>query len=191
MGAARFGWGTRTPRGNTDGDWLVGLGTAPAMFPAIRFPASVEVTLRDDDTAEVATSGADPGTGLLTVLSLVGAESLDIPPTRVTPRLGDSALPPGGMSGGSTGTASAGSAIMIAAAQVIDELLTLASSPGAPFDGLEVSYADGRVLADGRAMTFGELLRAVNRSSISAIGSSSPGEGLTKRSVSALGAPVS
>jgi xanthine dehydrogenase YagR molybdenum-binding subunit len=188
IGAARFGWADRTPHGRTDGDWLVGLGTATAMFPALRFPASVRITLRDDDTAEVATSGADPGTGLLTVLSLVGAESLDIPPTQVTPLLGDSALPPGGMSGGSTGTASAGSAIMIAAAQVIDELLALASSPGAPFEGMEVSYATGRVLADGRAMTFGELLRAANRSSISAIGSSSPGEELTKHSFSSFGA---
>jgi xanthine dehydrogenase YagR molybdenum-binding subunit len=188
IGAARFGWADRTPHGRTDGDWLIGLGTATAMFPALRFPASVRVTLRDDGTAEVATSGADPGTGLLTVLSLVGAESLDISPAQVTPLLGDSALPPGGMSGGSTGTASAGSAIMIAAAQVIDELLALASSAGAPFDGMEVSYADGHVLADGRAMTFGELLRAVNRSSISAVGSSSPGEELTKHSFSSFGA---
>ena len=188
VGAARFGWAERTPHGRTDGDWLVGLGVATAMFPALRFPASVRVTLRDDDTAEVATSGADPGTGLLTVLSLVGAESLDIPSARVTPLLGDSALPPGGMSGGSTGTASAGSAIMIAAAQVIEDLQGLASSPGGPFDGMEVSYADGRVLADGRTMTFGELLRAVSRSSISAIGSSSPGEELTKHSFSSFGA---
>jgi xanthine dehydrogenase YagR molybdenum-binding subunit len=189
VGAARFGWAERTPNGRTDGDWLVGLGTATAMFPALRFPASVRITLRDDDTAEVATSGADPGTGLLTVLSLVGAESLDIPQAKVTPLLGDSALPPGGMSGGSTGTASAGSAIMIAAAQVIEELLALASSPGAPFDGMEVSYADGRVVADGgREMTFGGLLQAVNRSSISAIGSSSPGEEMTKHSFSSFGA---
>jgi xanthine dehydrogenase YagR molybdenum-binding subunit len=164
------------------------IGTATAMFPALRFPASVEVTLRDDDTAEVATSGSDPGTGLLTVLALVGAESLDIPRTRVTPRLGDSALPPGGMSAGSTGTASVGSAIMIAAAQLTDELLALASSPGAPFEGMEVSYADGRVLADGGAMTFGELLRALNRPSISAVGSSAPGEEMTKHSFSSFGA---
>jgi xanthine dehydrogenase YagR molybdenum-binding subunit len=188
MGAARFGWANRMPHGHTDGDWLVGIGTATAMFPALRFPASVEVTLRDDDTAEVATSGADPGTGLLTVLALVGAESLDIPPAQVTPRLGDSALPPGGMSAGSTGTASVGSAIMIAAAQLVDELLALASSPGAPFEGMEVSYAEGRVLAAGLAMTFGELLRAVNRRSMSAIGSSSPGEELTKHSFSSFGA---
>jgi xanthine dehydrogenase YagR molybdenum-binding subunit len=188
VGAARFGWANRSPHGHTDGDWLVGVGTATAMFPAIRFPASVGVTLQADDTAVVGTSGADPGTGLLTVLSLVGAESLDISPDRVTPRLGDSALPPGGLSGGSSATASAGSAIMIAAAEVIDQLLTLASSPGAPFDGMEVSYADGKVLADGRALSFGEVLRAVNRSSISATGSSGPGEELTKHSFSSFGA---
>jgi xanthine dehydrogenase YagR molybdenum-binding subunit len=188
VGAARFGWANRTPNGHTDGDWLVGVGMATAMFPAIRFPASVGVTLQADDTAMVGTSGADPGTGLLTVLSLVGAESLDISPNRVIPRLGDSALPPGGLSGGSSATASAGSAIMIAAAQVIDQLLAMASSPGAPFDGMEVSYADGKVLADGRAMSFGEVLRAVNRPSISATGSSGPGEELTKHSFSSFGA---
>jgi xanthine dehydrogenase YagR molybdenum-binding subunit len=187
IGAARFGWANRSPHGHTDGDWLVGLGMAGAMFPAIRFPASIGVTLRDDDTAVVATSGADPGTGLLTVLSLVGAESLDISPAQVTPLLGDSALPPGGMSGGSSGTASVGSAIMVAATQAIDDLLAIASAPGAPFDGLDVSYADGRVLAAGRSMTFGELLRAVHRPSISATGSAAPGEELTKHSFSSFG----
>lgn len=187
-GAARFGWANRLPHGRTDGDWLVGMGMATAMFPALRFPATVEVTLRNDDGATVATSGADPGTGLLTVLSLVTAESLGIPAEAIAPRLGDSAFPPGGMSGGSTGTASAGTAIMIAAANAVDELLALASSPGAPFEGAEVSYADGRVLADGRSMTFGELLRAMDRPSISATGSSAPGEELTKHSFSSFGA---
>jgi len=188
IGAARFGWASRTPQGHTDGDWLVGLGMATAMFPALRFPATVGITLKADDTAEVATSGADPGTGLLTVLSLVGAESLDIPPEQITPLLGDSALPPGGMSGGSTATASAGTAIMIAAATVIDDLLSLASGAGGPFEGLEASYADGRVLAGGRTMTFGEILRAMNRTSITATGSSAPGEELTKHSFSSFGA---
>lgn len=188
VGAERFGWANRSPHGHTDGDWLVGLGMATAMFPALRFPATVEITLQADDEAVVATSGADPGTGLLTVLSLVGGESLDISPDRVTPRLGDSAFPSGGLSGGSTATASAGSAVMIAASEVTDELLALAAAPGAPFEGAEVTYADGRVMSGDRTMTFGEVLRAVNRSSISATGSSAPGEELTKHSFSSFGA---
>ncbi len=188
VGAARFGWADRAPEGRTDGDWLVGIGTATAMFPALRFPATIEITLLPDDTAVVATSGADPGTGLLTVLSLVGGESLDISPDRIVPRLGDSTLPSGGLSGGSTATASAGSAIMIAAAKAIDDLVALASAPGAPFEGMNVSYADGQVFAGDRAMTFGELLRALKRPSISVTGSSAPGEELTKHSFSSFGA---
>jgi len=188
VGAQRFGWAHRPPGTRTDGDWLVGVGVATAMFPALRFPATVGITLRADDTAVVATSGADPGTGLLTVLSLVGAESLDIPADRIEPRLGDSALPPGGMSGGSTATASAGTAIMIAATKAIDELVALAADPGAPFEGAEVTYADGRVFADGRTMTFGELLRAVGRESLEVTGSSAPGEEMTKHSFSSWGA---
>ncbi|WP_370949374.1 xanthine dehydrogenase family protein molybdopterin-binding subunit [Amycolatopsis sp. cg5] len=188
IGASRFGWAERTPNGRTEGDWLVGLGTATAMFPALRFPATIEIVLNADETATVSTSGADPGTGLLTVLSLVGAESLDIAPERITPRLGDSRYPAGGMSGGSTATASAGTAIMVAANNVIDELLKLASSAGAPFEGLETSYADGRVEAGDRSMTFGELLRATGRTTLTATGSSAPGEELTKHSFSSFGA---
>lgn len=188
IGAARFGWANRSAHGHTDGDWQVGMGTATAMFPALRFPATVGVTLLADDTAAVATSGADPGTGLLTVLSLIGAESLDIAPERVTPRLGDSSDPPGGLSGGSTATASAGTAIMIAAAKVIDDLIAVASAPGAPFAGADVTYADGRVLAGGRTMTFGEVLRAAGRASITATGSSAAGEEVTKHSFASFGA---
>jgi xanthine dehydrogenase YagR molybdenum-binding subunit len=188
VGSARFGWQHRRPGGHTDGDWLVGMGAATAMFPALRFPATVGITLRADDTADVATSGADPGTGLLTVLSLIGAESLDIPTDRITPKLGDSSLPPGGLSGGSTATASAGTAIMIAATKAIDELVALASDPGAPFEGAEVTYADGRVFADGKNMTFGELLRTLGRETVEVTGSSAPGEELTKHSFSSWGA---
>ncbi|SEC44356.1 xanthine dehydrogenase YagR molybdenum-binding subunit [Amycolatopsis tolypomycina] len=188
IGADRFGWAHRPAGSRTDGDWLVGMGVATAVFPALRFPATVGITLRADETAVVATSGADPGTGLLTVLSLVGAESLDIPADRIEPRLGDSALPPGGMSGGSTATASAGTAIMLAATKAIDELVTLAADPGAPFAGRQVTYADGRVFADGESMTFGELLRAVGRETLEVTGTSAPGEEMTKHSFASWGA---
>ncbi|GAA3545257.1 xanthine dehydrogenase family protein molybdopterin-binding subunit [Amycolatopsis ultiminotia] len=188
IGAQRFGWANRSPNGRVDGDWLVGMGTATAMFPALLFPATVEITLNADETAVVSTSGADPGTGLLTVLSAIGSESLDLPPERITPRLGDSRYPSGGLSGGSTATASAGAAIMVAAAGAIDALLALASAPGAPFEGQEVTYADGHVHgADGTA-SFGELLRAVGRESLSVTGSSGPGEERTKHSFSSFGA---
>lgn len=188
IGADRFGWSERTPGGRTDGDWLVGMGTASALFPAGRFPASVELTLRADGTAVVSTSGADPGTGLLTVLAQVSGESLDIATDRVTPRLGHSTYPAGGFSAGSTGTASAGTAVMVAAAQVIDDLLGLASAPGAPFEGVEASYEGGAVVGGGRTMPFGELLHALGRESLTATGTSAPGEEVTKHSFGSFGA---
>ncbi|HWD07045.1 MAG TPA: xanthine dehydrogenase family protein molybdopterin-binding subunit [Amycolatopsis sp.] len=188
LGAREFGWSARRPGGHAEGDWLVGLGTATAMFPALRFPATVGITLHADGTAEVATSGADPGTGLLSVMSAVGAESLDLAPERITPKLGDSMLPPGGMSGGSTATASVGTAIMLAASDVLDALLALASGPGAPFEGQEATYADGLVHGDTATMPFGELLRAVGQDSVSGSGSSAPGEEVTKHSFSSFGA---
>jgi xanthine dehydrogenase YagR molybdenum-binding subunit len=189
IGATRFGWANRVPGGRVDGDWLVGLGMATATFPGHRVPTTVAVTLRADDTAVVATAGADPGTGLLTVLSLVGAESLDISPDRITPLLGDSVYPQGGMSGGSSATASTGTAVMAAAGEAIDELLRVASAPGAPLAGEDLTYADGRVFADdGRSMTFGEVLRAVGQEAISVTGSSAPGEEMTKHSFSSFGA---
>ncbi|AEA24567.1 Xanthine dehydrogenase [Pseudonocardia dioxanivorans CB1190] len=188
IGAERFGWSRRTPTGTRDGDWLVGMGTATAVFPALRFPTTTEITLRADDTALVSVGGSDPGTGLLTVMALLGAEALDVGTERITPRLGLSAYPPGGMSGGSTATASVGSAIVAAASAVLEELQSLASAPGAPFAGQDVTYADGRVLGGGRSMTFGELLSALGRDAISAVGSSGPGEELTKHSFSSFGA---
>lgn len=188
VGAREFGWADRAPNGRTDGDWLVGMGAATAMFPALLFPATVGITLNEDDTVVVSTSGADPGTGLLTMLAALGAESLDLAPERVTPRLGDSRYPAGGMSGGSTATASVGAAIVVAANEVLDALVALAASPGAPFEGEEVTYADGRVQGETGSLTFGELLRAVGRDALSASGSAGPGEERTKHSFGSWGA---
>jgi xanthine dehydrogenase YagR molybdenum-binding subunit len=81
-----------------------------------------------------------------------------------------------------------GSAIVAAASAVLEELQSLASAPDAPFAGLDVTYADGRVLAGGRSMSFGELLSALGRETLSAIGSSGPGEEMTKHSFSSFGA---
>ncbi|TWF93495.1 xanthine dehydrogenase family protein molybdopterin-binding subunit [Saccharopolyspora dendranthemae] len=188
VGSQRFGWANRSPQGRTEGDWQVGMGVAVAMFPALRSPATVGIELRADGTAVVSTSGADPGTGLLTVMSTIGAEALDLPEERITPQLGDSALPPGGLSGGSTATASVGTAIQLAGVAAVDELTALASGPGAPFEGKDVTYAHGELFADGETIAFGDLLRRLGRESVSVSGSSAPGEELTKHSFSSFGA---
>ena len=105
-----FGWSRRNPvpRSVTDGDWLVGMGMATAVYPADRFRTTVRVRLQADGTASVATATADLGTGMWTVLSIMGADRPRLPLDRIRPDLGDSALPRNTGAFGSSSTASVG-----------------------------------------------------------------------------------
>ncbi|MGP4014549.1 xanthine dehydrogenase family protein molybdopterin-binding subunit [Saccharopolyspora sp. 5N708] len=182
VGAQRFGWDRRNPEPGSvvDGDWLVGMGMATAIHPTYRRSASMTVRLRPDDVAEVSGSAADIGTGMWTVVAIVGADALGIPLERVAARIGDSTLAPAGFVGGSTGTASVSPAIMAAADAVKRELIDLAiTQPASPLHGLraeDVGYGEGRLTAGGRTLGFGELLRTVRSPGISAVGSAGPGD---------------
>jgi xanthine dehydrogenase YagR molybdenum-binding subunit len=181
VGAERFGWHQRDPRprATLDRDWYVGTGMATAVHPTYRRTTSMQVRLRADDTAVVSGSTADPGTGMWTVLAIVGADSLGIPIERIEPRLGDSTFPPAGFLGGSRGTANAAPAVMAAAGEVKRHLLDLAvTDPRSPFHGLageDVVYDNGNIRAGGRTVSFGSLLRAVHSDGIEAVSSAGPG----------------
>jgi xanthine dehydrogenase YagR molybdenum-binding subunit len=112
-GAHAFEWTRRTPRCATmrDGDWLVGLGCASAVRPAKTAPASMRVALDASGRAEVATAHHEIGNGLYTVLAMEAAARLGLPVHAVAVRLGDTALPDAGLSGGSSTTASLLSAL--------------------------------------------------------------------------------
>jgi xanthine dehydrogenase YagR molybdenum-binding subunit len=127
-GAERFGWSRRTPapRSMRDGRLLVGLGVAAATYPMHRSPASAYVQMRSDGTALVQSSGVDIGTGAYTVFSQVAAEVLGIPVERVRMELGDSSYPNAPNAGGSALTASAGSAVKLAAIDAREKVLALA-----------------------------------------------------------------
>ncbi|MDP9795604.1 xanthine dehydrogenase YagR molybdenum-binding subunit [Catenuloplanes nepalensis] len=167
VGARRFGWSARRarPRPRIDGQWLVGVGTAAAVYPANRESSSVRVRLCADDTAVVSTSISDPGTGAETLLAIAGADVLGITVRRVRPELGDSLLPPGPPVAGSSVTASTVPTVAAAArnatAQLIQLAVTHARSPWHGADPAGLSFADGRLRGNGRAMTFGRLLSTV------------------------------
>ncbi|GAB7037181.1 MULTISPECIES: xanthine dehydrogenase family protein molybdopterin-binding subunit [Catenuloplanes] len=172
VGARRFGWSARRaePRSRTDGEWLIGMGMATAIYPGNRMPVNASVELRDDDTAVVSTATSDIGTGALTVLAIVGADQLGIPMRKVTPRLGDSWLPPGATAAGSAATSSTVPSVVAAAEGAIAELRRLAvSEPASPWHGADladVTYAEGRLSGAGRSMTFGRLLAVLGRKSL-------------------------
>src|SRR6202041_40960 len=84
----------------------LGWGMAGCSWVAGRFSAAASVQLRDDGTARVSSATQDIGTGTYTVLSQIVSQKTGIPLDKIEVVLGDSALPPGAISGGSWATAS-------------------------------------------------------------------------------------
>ena len=114
-GSVRFGWAERdpAPRSRRDGRWLVGTGVAASTYPARRRPSEARVR-RDGDAFVVELAAADVGTGARTALTHLAAGTLGVPTERVRVELGDTALPTAPLAGGSMGTASWGSAVVMA-----------------------------------------------------------------------------
>lgn len=179
VGAAKSGWSRRNPvpRSVTDGDWLVGMGMSTAVYPANRFRTTVRVRLQADGTASVATATADLGTGMWTVLSILGADRLGLPLDRIRPDLGDSALPNNTGAFGSSSTASVSGALLAAAEAAKQALVKLAASDErSPLYGAEVSYQDGYLVGAGQRVAFADLLAATGTSSVEGNGNDSGGD---------------
>src|SRR3954462_13128552 len=113
QGAERFGWDGRdpTPGARREGRWLVGTGVASSTYPAYRRPSQAFARAEGDGTFVIGVAAADIGTGARTVLTQIAADALGVDASRVQVKLGDSALPPAPVAGGSMGTASWGTAV--------------------------------------------------------------------------------
>jgi xanthine dehydrogenase YagR molybdenum-binding subunit len=190
IGAEKFGWARRTPEVGSmrDGDLVLGWGVACASWGAGRGPSQASVNLLPDGTARVSSATQDPGTGTYTVVAQVVSDKTGIPIDKIDVVLGDSSLPPGPMSGGSTATASVVPSVIDAVNAAVKNLLTTAvETKGSPFEGkksdtLAVSF--GRVHVQGEApesgMAFGDLLRIAKLAGARGEGKSGPGGSDTK-----------
>ncbi|WP_026871855.1 xanthine dehydrogenase family protein molybdopterin-binding subunit [Inquilinus limosus] len=150
--AEAFGWARRDPRPGSmrDGDWLVGWGCATACYPSMIAAASARVRLLGDGRVQVATAAHDLGTGAYTVIGQAAAERLGLPLDRVEVLLGDTALPPAPVAGGSNMTASVCTAV-IKACDAIRETLFRAKA-GRDNDLSGYDLRDGRLIGpDGQA----------------------------------------
>jgi xanthine dehydrogenase YagR molybdenum-binding subunit len=130
-GAELFGWSPRdpTPRARRDGRWLVGTGVAASTYPAFRRPSSAIARAEADGGYTVSIGAADIGTGARTVLAQLAADELEVPLSDVRMQVGDSALPHAFLAGGSGGTASWGSAVVLACRRLRDRLSAGAQAP--------------------------------------------------------------
>jgi xanthine dehydrogenase YagR molybdenum-binding subunit len=112
-GADRFGWQPRDPRpgARRSGDLLLGTGVAAATYPVLLSPSYATATADSEGGFRVGIAATDIGTGARTVLAQIAAAALGAPLDRVRMDIGDSRLPAGSVAGGSSGTASWGSAV--------------------------------------------------------------------------------
>ena len=130
-GAEIFGWSKRSPQPQSmrQGNLLMGWGFATASYPANRRPAAATVTIRADGSAVVSTAAHDLGTGTYTTLAQIAADVLQLDASRVSCEIGDSKLPMAPVAGGSSTTASVGSAVYEAALDAQTKLRALGAVP--------------------------------------------------------------
>src|SRR5712672_189418 len=172
LGGERFGWANRNAAVGSmkrDGS-ILGWGVSGAAWISGRFPAQVNVELRDDGSARVACGTQDIGTGTYTILAQLVSDKTGVPLNKIEVVLGDTSLPPGPVSGGSMATGSVIPAVFAAADNAITSLLTIATTtPGSPFakrKPTDLAFEAGRVFmkAEGPAsgVPFADLLRRAN-----------------------------
>jgi xanthine dehydrogenase YagR molybdenum-binding subunit len=172
LGAEKFGWSKRTPDvGSMKRDGLIlGWGMAGAAWIAARFSAAASVELRGDGMARVACATQDIGTGTYTNLAQLASHKAGVPLEKIEVALGDTSLPEGPLSGGSMATPSIVPAVLQAADNAVESLLSIATTtPGSLFEKRkpdDLAFEGGRVFvkADGsaRGVPFADLLQRAN-----------------------------
>ncbi len=150
QGAERFGWSKRNhePRSMKDGDQLIGWGLATATYPANRAPASAVVRLQPDGRVFVGSGTQDLGTGTYTIMAQVAADALNMSPSLMDVKIGDTTLPEAPVSGGSMSAASVTPAVQAAATQARQKLLEIAAADAqSPLHGAapeDLDFKDGK-----------------------------------------------
>jgi xanthine dehydrogenase YagR molybdenum-binding subunit len=149
QGAEKFGWSRRTPEiGSMRRDGRVlGWGMACCSWLGARQPTHARVELRADGSAHVACGTQDIGTGTYTIMAQLVSAETGIPPDRIDVALGDTALPPGPVSGGSTVTASVIPAVFQATRAAVKSMLETAC------EGEKAAFSDNK--ADDLAFSHG------------------------------------
>ncbi|MFM7204192.1 MAG: xanthine dehydrogenase family protein molybdopterin-binding subunit [Myxococcota bacterium] len=155
-GAEKFGWYTRvkTPGAST-GPLKRGMGVASCTWTNGGQPGcEVWCTVSPNGKVLVQNGGQDIGTGTKTMLAMLAAEELGLSPDQIDVQMGDTNLPYGPLSGGSTVTPSlspagrqAGENARLGIAALVAPVLGATAS--------ELVFANGTISApNGKSMTW-------------------------------------
>ncbi|MBY5460829.1 xanthine dehydrogenase family protein molybdopterin-binding subunit [Rhizobium leguminosarum] len=163
--AQAFGWSRRKPGVGDmrDGDWLIGMGCATAIYPTNIAPCAVRITLTDDGHARVQTASHEIGTGVRTIAAQLTAEQLGLDPRAVEVEMGDTRLPPAPVAGGSNTTASVSSAIIKACGEIRDKLIDAAvTGDSGPLTGRNpaaVTFQDGKLVTAAESQDLKDVFK--------------------------------
>lgn len=152
-GAERFGWSRRNPKVGAmrQGNEILGWGVGTCTWPAHQRGAEVRVRLMADGTARVSCATQDIGTGTYTIFAQIIADRTGVPLDKIDVVLGDSSLPPGPTSGGSSATSTVIPAIAKATDNAVQAVLKAATrTPPAAFGNVGprgLKMGQGRVHA--------------------------------------------
>lgn len=154
-GARRFGWWDRPKGGTRDGHWLIGCGMADCTQGQFRFTSQARVRLRADGTAKVEAGYTDIGAGSTTIFPQIAAETLGIDIRSVQGISGDTELPYAGPTYGSGATIAMGTAVHLAANDVLRRLADLMSWPAE-----EVRADSGALIWREQRRSYADILHA-------------------------------
>lgn len=197
QGADTFGWSRRnpTPRATREGDLLIGMGTAAALYHTVRNESSASARINPDGTAEIFAAASDIGPGTYTSMTQVAADTLGLPLSRVRFSLGDSQYPRAAVQYGSQTMLSVGSSIALTANMLRDQAIRIAViDPGSPLNGLkpeDINIADGRMhlrTDPSRGETYQELLRRRRLNSLDSQQTYAPDDAEDRYSMHSYGA---
>ena len=165
-GAEAFGWSERPmeARAQRRGDWLIGQGVASAIYPAYTRPGTARLRLASDGGCTVTGAAHELGGGTYTIAQQIVANELGLPLDDVRVELGDSDYAVNGVAGGSTQTASFGSAVLDACRRMRREIVMAASGAGGPLDGADpadVTFTDGSIVAPSGSVTLADAFANV------------------------------
>ncbi|MCA1611979.1 MAG: xanthine dehydrogenase family protein molybdopterin-binding subunit [Acidobacteria bacterium] len=176
IGAEKIGWAGRDARRKVpDNPALrrgVGMGAAIWYNTGGTGPKAT-VTIHRDGSAEVVHGVQDLGTGARTMVGIVAAEELGLPLEKIAVRIGDTRMPYGPGSGGSTTTPSTAPTIRAAAWQAKKKVAaSVASAWGVPEEAVVASAAGFSMNGDaGKRLSWKEACGRLPEEGVSATAS--------------------
>lgn len=152
-----------------------GLGIGLHTWGGLGHPSECDVTINPDGSVSAEIGTQDLGTGARTVVAIVVAETLGLPIDAIDVRIGKSAYPASGGSGGSTTTGGISTASRLAATDALNALFeVVASRLGSGADALEAK--GGQVRGGGKSIAWRDACALLRTRSITKRGVNDKGE---------------